>query len=117
MKKSERANYIKALIVLVLLLIGCTVTTGCASWGSDEIIDKDQKVEIADKFEMVYGQDTVFYIYRHVPTDMMYVTKGQSIVPMGLTYEEYIEKSRAFHAENDKIIETETESKKSNTMQ
>lgn len=112
MKKEDRANYIKAFIVLILVIIGCSVT-GCGSYGNDDIIDKSRKVEIADEFEMVYGQDTLFYVYWHIPTNMMYIkTSGGDFTPMLITYEEYIEKSRAFHEANDKIIEDDNESGK-----
>ena len=107
MTNADKRNYIKTAIVLVLVIIACA-TTGCASYGNGDIIDKSEKVEIADEFEMVYGQNTVFYIYRHVPTDMMFVSHGQGIESMGITYQEYIEKAKAFHEENDKVIETGT---------
>lgn len=57
--------------------------------------------ELTKEFQAVYHATRII-LYRHIPTDQMYICYiGHSIAPMSITYEEYAEKSRAFHAEND----------------
>ncbi len=106
-------NNIKALIVLILILIGSTVTAGCGvTQVSSDIVDKteDQSITVADEFVAVYKQSGDWLIvYRHIPTETMWVkyTSEGSFVPMGVTWDEYREASAAFHAENDIINDTE----------
>ncbi len=88
------------------------ILTGCNNYTSEEISietesEAETEIEIADEFELVYRQNAAS-IYRHLPTDMMYVWyNGKSFVPMNLTWEEYSEKSKAFHEANDKIVTKE----------
>lgn len=117
MKKNhneDRANYIKAGIVLLLIIIACGVS-GCGSnRASEEVAETEGQTIIADEFECVYVQTKAginhFAIYRHVPTDQMYVCYVKySLVPMNITYDEYIEKTRAFHETNDTVMTTKTD--------
>lgn len=109
MKRTDRANYIKLGIVTILVVIGCSVS-GCGANGisKDVVEEQEEKEVIADEFECVYMQTQLgtnhIGIYRHIPTDMMYVCYvNRSMSPMGITYDEYVEKARQFHAENDTV--------------
>lgn len=117
MKKNhneDRANYIKAGIVLLLVIIACSVSGCGGNRTSDDVIKSEEPTVIADEFECVYVQTKVgtnhFAIYRHVPTDQMYVCYvTYSLVPMNITYDEYVEKARAFHKANDTVVTTGAE--------
>lgn len=112
--KNDTANYIKAAIVLVLIIIGCS-TTGCSNKASEEIIEKHEETEIiiADEFQIIYSQPNYrFNIIRHIPTDMLYIQYvGCDLSPMNMSYEEYVEKAKLYHKENDIIPQTEPENK------
>lgn len=108
MKKADKANYIKLGIVTILVVIGCSVS-GCSGTGiSEDIVEEQEEEEvIAEEFECVYMQTELgmnLGIYRHIPTDMMFVCYvSHSMCPMDITYDEYMEKARQFHAENDTV--------------
>lgn len=112
--KNDTANYIKAAIVLVLVIIGCS-TTGCSNRASEEIIEKQEETEIiiADEFQTIYSQPNYrFNIIRHIPTDTLYIQYvGRGLSPMDMSYEEYVEKAKLYHKENDIMLQAEPESK------
>ena len=105
--------------MLLLVIIACS-TSGCVSNRvSDEVVESEDTLVIADEFECVYVQTKTginhFAIYRHIPTDQMYVSYvTYSLVPMNITYDEYVEKARAFHEANDTVMTTETETETDN---
>lgn len=109
--------------VLIILLMFCTLFTGCgpnklASEVAEENTEEQKPTlrKVADEFECVYVQTKAgmnhFAIYHHVPTGQMYICYvTYSMVPMGITYEEYISASKAFHAENDTVEQYDKDDK------
>lgn len=108
----------KATKAFIILLMFCTLFTGCGpNKLASEVTEEDTEEQgtpirkVADEFECVYVQTKAgmnhFAIYHHVPTGQMYICYvTYSMVPMGITYEEYISASKAFHAENDTVAQS-----------
>lgn len=110
-------NRYKCATVIILSVL-CMLFSGCGPnkisseiSAAEESTEEDRKesVRVANEFECVYVQTLAgvnkFAIYHHVPTGQMYICYvTYSMVPMGMTYDEYIEASSAFHKENDEVF-------------
>lgn len=99
---------IKKLAMVFMMVLMLTSLAGCGeNKAAEGIVDVQepeatQEIDISDEFVPVYVQRKAgmnhIVIYHHVPTGQMYVCYVNcSMVPMGITYDEYMEAAKAFH--------------------
>lgn len=108
---------IMALMMALMLasLTGCTKNQATEEMVDTQDVEDTEEVVIADEFVPVYVQRHAgvnqFIIYHHAPTGQMYICYvTRSMVPMGITYDEYMEAAKAFHKNDMKqAVEGEEE--------
>lgn len=94
----------------ILLVLTVSMLCGCAH--SKVAPKTENTAKVANEMESVYKQSGTFIIYRHIPTDTMYIKNGgicQIMNPetgLPLTYGEYAELAKRFHETNDTVVET-----------